>query len=125
MVFFSYIVQRKTVECSYSNLSEGEASLSFSMTYMMVYPVKRLNRTSLIGWLLIGLLCALMVKVPLVAAATMFVEGFNELETPTGAGRYSKEWYALACTPTSTYDLIRVEVMAGGGSGTFMLQLAS
>jgi len=54
--------------------------------------------------------------------AIQYVEGFNTGGTPT-TWSYIGGWYGIPYTPSITYPLKKVELMAGGGTGTFIVQL--
>lgn len=55
-------------------------------------------------------------------AAIQYVEGFNPTGTVAGY-TYSGGWYAIRYTPTVSYPLKKVELMAGGATGPFFVQL--
>jgi len=55
--------------------------------------------------------------------AVTYVEGFN-VEGSVYTGRYyTREWYGIRYTPTVSYNLKKVELMAGRGNGPFIVQL--
>jgi thermitase len=51
-----------------------------------------------------------------------YVEGFNPAQT-VAAYTYTGGWYALQYTPSVSYPLKKVELMAGLGTGSFFVQL--
>lgn len=54
--------------------------------------------------------------------AIQYVEGFNPLQTVASLS-YQGGWYALQYTPSVSYALKKVELMAGTGTGPFVVQL--
>jgi thermitase len=55
-------------------------------------------------------------------AAIQYVEGFNPTGTVAGY-TYTGGWYGLLYTPSVSYPLKKVELMAGGATGPFVVQL--
>jgi len=56
-------------------------------------------------------------------AAIQYVEGLNPTETVEAARTYDAQEFGIRYVPTVSYPLKKVELMAGGGSGLFTLQL--
>ena len=52
-----------------------------------------------------------------------YVEGFNIDEPLDASLYYDADWFGLAYTPTVSYNIKKVELIAGGGSGNFIIQL--
>jgi thermitase len=55
--------------------------------------------------------------------AIQYVEGFNPAQTVNTGVTYTGGWYALQYTPSVSYPLKKVELMAGLGTGPFIVQL--
>ena len=56
-------------------------------------------------------------------AAIQYVEGLNPAQTVESGRTYSAQEFGIRYVPTVSYALKKVELMAGGGSGLFTLQL--
>jgi thermitase len=55
--------------------------------------------------------------------AIQYVEGLNPAQTINNAWTYVGGWYGLQYTPSISYALKKVELMAGLGTGPFVVQL--
>jgi len=52
-----------------------------------------------------------------------YVEGFNTDEPVDARAYYDADWFGLEYTPTVPYNIKKVELIAGGGSGNYVVQL--
>jgi hypothetical protein len=57
------------------------------------------------------------------STAIQYVEGLNPAQTVNNAWTYVGGWYGLQYTPSISYALKKVELMAGLGTGPFVVQL--
>jgi hypothetical protein len=76
----------------------------------------------------VGILIPLLtigIMSPLAVAAVQFVEGFNYSYQVHTNAKYDAIWFGLRYTPTISYSLKRVELMAGSGTGNYIIQLRS
>lgn len=55
--------------------------------------------------------------------AIQYVEGFNPAQTLSTSYTYTGGWYGLRYTPSISYPLKKIELMAGLGTGPFVVQL--
>jgi len=55
--------------------------------------------------------------------AIQYVEGLNPAQTLSTSYTYAGGWYALQYTPSISYPLKKIELMAGLGTGPFFVQL--
>ncbi|UCH37824.1 MAG: hypothetical protein JSV76_01210, partial [Candidatus Bathyarchaeota archaeon] len=56
-------------------------------------------------------------------AGLEYIEGLNDDQSVDDSWSYAADLFGIEYTPTASYDLKRVELMAGEGSGEFVIQL--
>jgi hypothetical protein len=82
-----------------------------------------MKKTAMLTVLLITLVFSMLSAS--VLALVEYVEGFNDSSLVTRGHYYSPEgaWYGIRYVPTISYNLRKVELVAGRGNGLFIIQL--